>query len=1731
MSFYTSLTGLNAATAALSVTSNNIANTGTTGFKRSRADFGDIFATSPLQKASSVIGQGVALKQVSQEFSQGNIEFSANSLDIAITGDGFFPLKSPDGLQDIYTRNGTMLLDDSFAVVNSAGQFLQAATVDSNGKADLDALQKLIIPRSTAGDAIETTLVDLALNVPADGKVITTAFDKADPATYNLTTAVTVFDAGGNEYLATIYYQKTKRATPEDPTNKWQTHVFIGDTKLEELLIQATNAKGEELYVNKYGEIRSENGNPPIPPEDIARGITKLFNIDDLKNKKDSVPATASSGAIPDSLTNAWKNGFNVPAKLTELLAAINTEESTQFRGVTNQSPLKFTLNVDNSIEPAIIDMSFLNELGADKLKEYTGVDMAREMTNQVNRVYGDQRFFDFSSLKATDTSTTVDVFKLTANQSDQTPTEDDAITVSLTEKRTGNDPANGIFGDFTQITQEDAVTAIQAQIDEQAFSKGLVAANLQVAAERLANLQTWSTARSQKSDFQISASQTSLLGEENTRLAELDLKVVNYAADAAEPTRAERQLITMSALSVTTTTPSASGTFTIEDSGTTEATVNADTLQAKFGQRTDINVGNIATSANVTLAGSTAGIAAGYAESVLNTSSITMAVAGTNYTIDLTGVTANQSAITTAVVSALGTQSVGTAVSTFTVQDTTDSNGAQREFLINSAGTGFQIQFMRADKGSTVTLTDNSNVFTAGGSALVSTTVTDVRDFDTNQSATSVARASIDALLATGNYEEVGIAKSQQIDLTTLTAVGTSLTQTTLTFTLPTTSLNNGGSVSVTGYSADLSATALARLVVDRIIEADLAEEVPAFKKTKKDSEGNELRQIVDLGNGKIQFKFLTAETTVGDITIKDQSNAAVGTNAGAEGGAADTIYTTQEYKAATFDTPTYPDAATAKRQILDNDDGTYTVQFLTADENKNPLNSTISDGVSVTFNSAQIQSYQVTKPEIQTLTFTAPANPITLSKKVTIGGQDVTIAPAAGQASIESATDVANFMATALGDRYPDADISATAAPAGSVVMNFVLDDGDIDLFTLVDTEASGITMTVNQVQDYFNTADLTERDFARQVADSVAPIQVAARLALENKGDKNDVLAAINLAVAGQNTGNAYFSNVATIQAAATSESEKSSATGLSVYLAVLNNGTGIQRAAVEAYSKRDSTSATVLQAIRDAKALADNEANTLVTLSSTNAGVATSTLATVQNYITDTSGTSDINASSAISRENRFLNLKVGYDEVDGGFTFGSAQNDQVSLQSAQEATENVLFGLGLQPTEVDADTDLYGTGFYPNGNEIRNASDQRFGIKVEFNDTTKTFNIASGTTGDRSTVKISDSSPLSNLLFGFETARADLVEPAAVGPTPVVETSNVPLRGIASTPAVLQGTSIGINLDNKFAVDPRNDTFVVTVDNVTGLIKMPNKADYNIEEFRGLLEQRVNALADSFGRTVNGVSVTVQTNPVNGTRFFEFTTGTTGDASFLKVSGPSIWGLSDLESARGSTTDWIEPPQATDDEGFPLYVDRDGLETANPGDFSEEETRDLWSQIFFDKGELTFDTAGNLSSPLSAIDFKSTTIGESGATLKFAVDYAGSTQFSNPFAVLAQSQNGKPEGDLIGLDIGDDGLVSANYSNGSQKNLAKVVIANFANATGLRQIGDASYFATSKSGSVTLGEAGTAGFGTVRAGARERANVDLTKELIELITNQRNFQANAKAIETNNTLTQAIINIR
>ena len=92
MSFYTALTGLNGSSADISATSNNIANVGTTDLKEVEPEFGDIFATSPLQNASSSIGSGTILKGIKQQFTQGNIAASLNALDLAISGQGFFAL-------------------------------------------------------------------------------------------------------------------------------------------------------------------------------------------------------------------------------------------------------------------------------------------------------------------------------------------------------------------------------------------------------------------------------------------------------------------------------------------------------------------------------------------------------------------------------------------------------------------------------------------------------------------------------------------------------------------------------------------------------------------------------------------------------------------------------------------------------------------------------------------------------------------------------------------------------------------------------------------------------------------------------------------------------------------------------------------------------------------------------------------------------------------------------------------------------------------------------------------------------------------------------------------------------------------------------------------------------------------------------------------------------------------------------------------------------------------------------------------------------------------------------------------------------------------------------------------------------------------------------------------------------------------------------------------------------
>jgi flagellar hook protein FlgE len=506
---------------------------------------------------------------------------------------------------------------------------------------------------------------------------------------------------------------------------------------------------------------------------------------------------------------------------------------------------------------------------------------------------------------------------------------------------------------------------------------------------------------------------------------------------------------------------------------------------------------------------------------------------------------------------------------------------------------------------------------------------------------------------------------------------------------------------------------------------------------------------------------------------------------------------------------------------------------------------------------------------------------------------------------------------------------------------------------------------------------------------------------------------------------------------------------------------------------------------------------------------------------------------------------FKNLRIEYDVVNQGLkiTQTSGQVYDVFIKNAGVGVDPI-FGVAeasgddpgrkISPRDKDAGELLLG-GILPNGSLVTNPRDQRFGMKVTYSD--GRFMVRSGTTGDLSSINLTlnfvdvpgeEGGTPSKVLTAASALAEQLLGIPEFGLSVSPQDSqinNLPtIRGQASEPAVVLGRQMGIDPRRSFAVTAANRNLTVIVNGISSQIRL-DPGQYSIGTFTQHLQDRINLMADNLGRTVSGVKV-----DFDDTRGALVISGsTTGDDSFIQIAGHPDWGLDNIDTVFGKTSTYIQLAQEVESGGS-VYVfqDKNGkwIETSDKGDFDDNNIP-YWTPIFLDKGELTFDTSGALVSPIGTTKLESA--GITGTVV--ALDYGKSTQFNSPFAVLSQNQNGAPEGDLIGVNIGDDGLVVASYSNGSQKSLGKIIIANFANPQGLRQIGDSSFYATSASGEATFGEAGAAGFGTLRAGARERSNVDLTAELVDLITAQRNFQANAKAIETTNTMTQAIINIR
>ncbi len=179
------------------------------------------------------------------------------------------------------------------------------------------------------------------------------------------------------------------------------------------------------------------------------------------------------------------------------------------------------------------------------------------------------------------------------------------------------------------------------------------------------------------------------------------------------------------------------------------------------------------------------------------------------------------------------------------------------------------------------------------------------------------------------------------------------------------------------------------------------------------------------------------------------------------------------------------------------------------------------------------------------------------------------------------------------------------------------------------------------------------------------------------------------------------------------------------------------------------------------------------------------------------------------------------------------------------------------------------------------------------------------------------------------------------------------------------------------------------------------------------------------------------------------------------------------------------------------------------------------------------GTMNFTSAGTIDTATTTLPFTLSVPITTGATSPqaIALDFTGSTQFGSNFGVTRVSQDGFTSGRLLGFSIASDGVIQGRYSNGQSLAQGQIVLASFMNPQGLQPIGNSAWAETSESGQPAVGTPNQGNRGVINAGSLEESNVDLTAELVNMITAQRTYQANAQTIKTQDQLMQTLVNLR
>jgi flagellar hook protein FlgE len=371
MAFNTSISGLQAAQKDMGVISNNIANVGTTGFKRSDSLFAELY-TSSLGGAGTQPGSGVTLERIRSDFGQGSFEFTSSQLDLAIDGNGLFVLQN--GSETLYTRAGAFRLDNDGFVVTESGASLQGYGADDNGQINT-ALGNLQITNALLA---QKPTQEITFNGNLDSRATaptTVPFDATNPETYNFTSTTTVYDSAGAAHQVTMYFAKDATVASQynvtvsiDDVVQDETASLLFDnagvldatsvTALNLASYAPANANAQPINIDfstitGYGATSATSG---VTQDGYAAGQLAGFEFD----RTGVAYATYTNGETravgqvalatftnPSGLQSAGKTNFAESS--TSGVASIGTPDSGA-RGVIRPSALE-SANVDLTVE------------------------------------------------------------------------------------------------------------------------------------------------------------------------------------------------------------------------------------------------------------------------------------------------------------------------------------------------------------------------------------------------------------------------------------------------------------------------------------------------------------------------------------------------------------------------------------------------------------------------------------------------------------------------------------------------------------------------------------------------------------------------------------------------------------------------------------------------------------------------------------------------------------------------------------------------------------------------------------------------------------------------------------------------------------------------------------------------------------------------------------------------------------------------------------------------------------------------------------------------------------------------------------------------------------------------------------------------------------------------------------------------------------------------------------